>query len=338
MAGAATPEMAIAAANAGCLGGLGCALMTPEAFRESLSNVRAATNRPINVNFFCHKPPFFDDQKAAAASARMIPFYLELGLGEVPEVIPTFAPYCDAIHEAVLDSRPAVVSFHFGLPKQSFVDALKQAGARVLASATTPAEARDLEARGADVIIAQGWDAGGHQGHYLSERPAGIGTMALVPQVVDAVRVPVVAAGGIADGRGIAAALALGAAGVQLGTAFLTTSETGVPPIQLEALMRSNGADTTMTRAFSGRPARFISNRYVREMAPHEDALPDFPLMATLTAPLRQASAEAGSIEFMTLWAGQAVGLNRRAAVAELVDQLVEETRTAMRRLPPAPA
>ena len=338
MAGASTPAMAAAAANAGCLGSLGCAMMTPEGYRAALEQTRAATNRPLNVNFFCHEPPFFDDQKAAAAQARLKPFFLELGLGEVPEVAPSNFPFGEAMFEAVMASRPGVVSFHFGLPEQRFVDALKSVGATVLGSATTPAEARDLVARGADAIIAQGWEAGGHQGHYLADRPAGMGTMALVPQVVDAVAVPVVAAGGIADGRGIAAALALGAAGVQIGTAFLTTAETGVAPPHVEALLAADGAATAMTRAFSGRPARGIVNRYMRELGPHEDGLPDFPLMNTLTGPLRKASAAAGSPDFMALWAGQAVGLNRQGTVAELVERLVAEAQAAMRRLSAAPA
>ena len=333
MAGASTPAMAAAAANAGCLGSVGCAMMTPESYRAAFEQVRGATNRRINVNFFCHKPPFFDDQKAAAAQARMMPFYLELGLGEVPEVAPINFPFGEEMIEAVMGTRPGVVSFHFGLPEQRFVDALKADGAVILCSATTPAEARDLEARGVDVVIAQGWEAGGHQGFYLSDRPAGIGTMALVPQVVDAVRVPVVAAGGIADGRGIAAALALGAAGVQIGTAFLTTAETGVARQHVDALIAADGADTAMTRAFSGRPARGIVNRYMRELAPHEDNLPDFPLMNTLTAPLRKASAERGSPDFLPLWSGQAVALNRRGTVGELVEGLVREARAAMRRL-----
>jgi nitronate monooxygenase len=235
--------------------------------------------------------------------------------------------------EAVMATRPGVVSFHFGLPEQRFVDALKGDGAVILCSATTPAEARDLEARGVDVVIAQGWEAGGHQGHYLTDRPAGIGTMALVPQVVDAVRVPVVAAGGIADGRGIAAALALGAAGVQIGTAFLTTAEAGVASAHVAALMAADGAATAMTRAFSGRPARGIVNRYMRELGPHEDGLPDFPLMNTLTAPLRKAGAAGGNPDFMALWSGQAVGLNRQGTIAELVERLVAEAQAAVRRL-----
>ncbi len=337
MAGANTPAMAAAAANAGCVGSLGCAMMTPDDYRAALEQTRTATNRAVNVNFFCHKPPFFDDQKAAAAQARLKPFFLQMGLGEVPEVAPINFPFGEEMFEAVLGTRPRVVSFHFGLPEQRFVDALKADGAIILCSATTAAEARDLEARGVDVIIAQGWEAGGHQGHYLTDRPAGIGTMALVPQVVDAVRVPVVAAGGIADGRGIAAALALGAAGVQIGTAFLTTAETGVARPHVEALLAADGAGTAMTRAFSGRPARGIVNRFMRELGPHEEGLPDFPLMNTLTAPLRKASAASGSADFMALWAGQAVALNRQGTVAELVERLVDEAQAAMRRLSAAP-
>ncbi len=338
MAGAPTPAMAAAAANAGCLGSLGCAMMTPDSYRAAFDETRAATNRRLNMNFFCHQPPFFDDQKAAAAQARLMPFYLELGLGEVPEVAPINFPFGDEMFEAVMATRPGVVSFHFGLPEQRFVDALKGDGAVILCSATTPAEARDLEARGVDAIIAQGWEAGGHQGYYLTERPAGIGTLALVPQVVDAVRVPVVAAGGIADGRGIAAALALGAAGVQIGTAFLSCAEAAVAPQHAEALLAADGAGTAMTRAFSGRPARGLVNRFMREIGPHEDSLPDFPLMNTLTAPLRKASGASGSPDFLPLWSGQAVGLNRRGNVAELIGRLLAEAQAAMRRLAVPPA
>lgn len=335
MAGAVTPAMASAAANAGCLGSLGCAMMTPDAYRAALDEVRARTNRAVNVNFFCHRPPEFDDQKAARAQARLKPFYDELGLTEMPEIAATNFPYGDEIHAAVVESRPGIVSFHFGLPEMRFVEELKAGGAVILSSATTPAEARDLEARGADAIIAQGWDAGGHQGFYLTGRPAAVGTMSLVPQIVDAVSVPVIAAGGIADGRGIAAALALGAAGVQIGTAFLTTEETGVSAPHVEALMASDGANTAMTRAFSGSQARSLVNRYIRELAPHEESLPDFPMMNTLTRPLRKASAGAGSPDFLALWSGQAVGLSRRGSTADLVEGLVAEAQAAMERLSP---
>ncbi|MCH8952410.1 MAG: nitronate monooxygenase [Proteobacteria bacterium] len=333
MAGSDTAALAAAVANAGGLGSIGCAMMSPERFRAVYAEARAVTNRALNMNFFAHRAPGDDEQKAARARALLAPFFMEFDLGEVPEVAETNFPFGEAVFEAVLEARPRVVSFHFGLPGARFVAALKQAGTVILSTATTPAEARDLEARGVDAIIAQGWEAGGHHGYYLDPKGSQTGTMALVPQIVDAVGVPVIAAGGIADGRGIAAALALGAAGVQIGTAFLTTAEAGISAPHRAALLASDGSDTRPTRAFSGRPARGVVNRYMAAMAAHEDDLPDFPLMNTVTGPLRKASAGAGSPDFIALWSGQAVGLNREATAAELVETLVDETRAAMARL-----
>lgn len=337
MAGADTPALAAAVANAGGLGSIGCARMTPEGVRAAWAEARGATNGALNLNFFAHRRPGIDEQKAARAKALMVPFYMELGLAatpdDVPDVVETSLPFGEPAFEALMELGPGIVSFHFGLPEARFVEALKQAGTVILSTATSPAEARDLEARGVDAVVAQGWEAGGHHGHYLGPRGAAMGTLALVPQVVDAVSVPVIAAGGIADGRGIAAALALGAAGVQLGTAFLTAAESGAPPVHRAALMASDGSDTRPTRAFSGRPARGIVNRYIEMMEKHEAELPEFPLMNTVTRPLRQASAEAGIADFYALWSGQAVGLNREAPAAELVERLVEETRAAMARL-----
>ncbi len=330
MAGSDTPALAAAVANAGGMGSIGCAMMTPERVREVHAEARGATNGALNLNFFCHAAPGFDEQKAARARALLSPFFMELDLGDVPDLTETNFPFGEAVFEALMAARPRVASFHFGLPEQRFVDALKAAGTVVLCSATTPAEARDLEARGVDAIIAQGWEAGGHQGFYLEARPAQIGTMALVPQVANAVRVPVIAAGGIADGRGIAAALALGAAGVQIGTAFLTCAESGVPAPHRAALLASDGSATRMTRAFSGRPARGVVNRFMETMEPHEAELPDFPLMNTVTGPLRKASAAAGSPDFVALWSGQAVGLNRESTAAELMARLVAETNAAI--------
>jgi nitronate monooxygenase len=263
----------------------------------------------------------------------LAPYFMELDLGEVPEVVETSLPFGAAIFEAVLAIRPRVVSFHFGLPEQQFVTALKAAGSAILCTATTAAEARDLEGRGVDAIIAQGWEAGGHHGYYLTDKGTQIGTMALVPQIVDAVSLPVIAAGGIADGRGIAATLALGAAGVQIGTAFLTTAEAGIPAAHRAALLASDGSDTRPTRAFSGRPARGVVNRFMTAMEAHEGGLPDFPLMNTVTGPLRKASAATGSPDFIALWSGQAVGLNRQGTAAELVERLVAETRAVLGRI-----
>ncbi|MFQ5566446.1 MAG: NAD(P)H-dependent flavin oxidoreductase [Paracoccaceae bacterium] len=333
MAGSDTAALAAAVANAGAMGSRGCAMMSPEQFAAAYGETRAATNGALNMNFFAHAAPGDDEQKAARARALLAPFYMELDLGEVPEVTETNFPFGEAVFEAVIEARSPVVSFHFGLPEARFVAALKEAGTVILCTATTPAEARDLEARGVDAIIAQGWEAGGHHGYYLTGKGAQTGTMALVPQIVDAVGLPVIAAGGIADGRGIAAALALGAAGVQIGTAFLSCAESGIAAPHRAALAASDGSDTRPTKAFSGRPARGIVNRYLAAMAAHEDDLPDFPLMNTVTGPLRKASAEAGSSDFLSLWSGQAVGLNREATAAELVESLVEETQTAMARL-----
>ena len=333
MAGSDTPALAAAVANAGGLGSIGCAMMSPERFRAVHAETAAATNRALNMNFFTHASPGYDEQKSARARALLAPFFMEMNLGEVPEVTETNLPFGEAVFEAVLEARPRIVSFHFGLPEQRFVTALKAAGSVILCSATTPNEARDLEARGVDAINAQGWEAGGHHGYYLTDKGAEIGTMALVPRIVDAVRVPVIAAGGIADGRGIAAALALGAAGVQIGTAFLTCTEAGIPAPHRAALMAADGSDTRPTTAFSGRPARGVVNRYMTAMAAHEGDLPDFPLMNTVTGPLRKASAEAGSPDFIALWSGQAVGLNRQGTAAELVEALVAETRAVLGRI-----
>ena len=326
MAGSSTPEMAAASAHAGALGSLGCAMMTGEAVTALSAKMAGLTNHGVNYNFFCHTPPV--DNATANDTARQLlkPYFDGLELGEVPEAKASNFPFDQAMCDVMLAIKPKVVSFHFGLPDASMVDELKQAGIVVMSSATTAEEARYLEAHGADVIIAQGWEAGGHRGFFLSDHDKAVGTMALVPQVVDAVSVPVVAAGGIADGRGIAAALMLGAAGVQIGTAFLTCVETGVPPVHHAELMRSDGSDTQTTTVFSGRPARGITNRYMSELAKHQEQLPDFPIMNTLTGPLRKSSAASGSPDFVALWSGQAAALNREASVNDLVEKLVQET------------
>ncbi|MEL6794968.1 MAG: nitronate monooxygenase, partial [Pseudomonadota bacterium] len=208
---------------------------------------------------------------------------------------------------------------------------LKAAGIVVLSSATSPKEAMALEAQGADAIIAQGWEAGGHRGVFdPSEGPGEIGTMALIPAIVDRVSVPVIGAGGIGDGRGIAAAIMLGAAGAQIGTAFLNTPECKSGAAHKAALLASDGSDTSVSAAFSGRPARGVRNRYMREM--EGATLPDFPLMNPLTSPLRAASAKSGAGDFMSMWSGQAVGLNREAGTAEIVERLADEALALLSR------
>ncbi len=333
MAGATTPELAAAVSNAGGLGSLGCALMAPDRAGEEVAKTMMATNRSINVNFFVHTPPEQDAQKNATLKELVQPYFDELGLGEMPAVEPTHFPFDDVMMDMVLELRPKVVSFHFGLPAEHMVRGLKDAGIVILSSATTVREAVILADGGVDAVIAQGWEAGGHRGTFASSMEAArVGTMALVPQIVDAVSVPVIAAGGIADGRGIAAAFALGAAGAQPGTAFLTTEEASTPSVYRKALLEANDEDTRLTRAFSGRPARGLSNRYIEEMAAHDEVLPDFPMLNTVTAPLRKASTDAGAPDFVALWSGQAMSLNRTLPAAELMEKLVSETRALLGR------
>jgi nitronate monooxygenase len=229
----------------------------------------------------------------------------------------------------VLDLRPQVVSFHFGLPPADAMKRIKQTGAVALSSATTVGEARKLEAEGADAIIAQGFEAGGHRGTFTQGNGAGlVGTMALVPQVVDAVGAPVIAAGGIADGRGIAAAFALGASGVQIGTAFLGCPEAVVPAVHRDALNSAADEDTRLTKVFTGRSARALQNRLIDDMGDME-AL-EFPAQLSLTRPLFQANSEAARRAFLPLWAGQAAPLVRDLPAAALIETLVAEVRTVL--------
>ncbi|MGI9371312.1 MAG: NAD(P)H-dependent flavin oxidoreductase [Hyphomicrobiales bacterium] len=331
MAGASSPAMAAAVSNSGGLGSLGCAMFSAEKYGHEVQATQSATNRPVNMNFFVHKPPEVNEEKNKTATEQLAPFYDELGLNEIPPIEPLHFPFDEHMLEAVLAKNLSVVSFHFGLPDNLIVSALKQAGLIVMSSATSVREARDLEQRGCDAIIAQGLEAGGHRGTYLSsEEGARIGTMSLVPQIVDAVEVPVIAAGGIADGRGIAAAFALGADGVQIGTAFLNCPESVISDTHKRALLHAREDETCLTPVFSGRPARGLNNRYIEQMSPHAHKLPEFPLMNTLTGPLRKVSAETNSPDFIALWSGQSMTLNRELPASELFLTLVDEAQTIL--------
>ena len=332
MAGASTPALAIAVSTTGGLGSLGLAMHTQESLRKDCAEVSAA-GAPYNANFFVHSEPVDDPARTAEISSLLAPYYLELGLGQVPDAVSV--PSFNQTHlEAVLDLRPAVVSFHFGLPTSDAFKAIKAAGLFTMSSATNVTEARELEARGIDAVIAQGFEAGGHRGTFLEPYERGhVGTLALVPQIVDAVSIPVIAAGGIGDGRGIAAALALGASAVQLGTAFLTCPESAAHPLYRRALNEARDDKTQITHAFSGRPARGLENRYLREMAGHEDTYPDFPILNTLTGPLRKASANQNNPDFMSLWSGQSAAMSRNLPASELIQLLVTETESVLERL-----
>lgn len=332
MAGSATVALATAVSNAGGLGSLGYATIPLEKIRENVQALRTATDKPFNLNFFTHSPPKENKEINARTRDRIRPFYEELGLTDVPESAEApFGTFDADTLSLLLELKPAVTSFHFGLPSTNMVEVLKDSGCVVLCSATTVAEARALNEARVDAIIAQGWEAGGHRGTFdTTYEDFGVGSMALVPQVVDAVDVPVIAAGGIADGRGIAAAFALGASGVQMGTAFLSCPEAEVSDTHRAALSNATDEDTRLTRAFSGRPARAKNNRYIEAMAEHRTPLPDFPTMYGFSGPLQNQSAERNDSDFQFLLYGQAAGLNRDLPAAELVRTLVKEAQNIL--------
>ncbi len=331
MKGTSTPGLAAAVCNAGALGSLGCSGLDPAGLAADVAELRKQTNGGFNLNFFACGAAQPDPEAIQRTARALAPFFAEFGLDTPSAPLdPLPAPFGPAILDALLADPPAVVSFHFGVPPGDALARLKSAGCRILSTATNVAEARALEAAGVDAIIAQGWEAGGHRGSFAAE-PAdvGIGLVALVPQVVDAVSVPVIAAGGIADGRGIAAAFALGADGVQMGSAFAACPESAAGPLHRRALAEATDADTCLTLAHSGRPARARRTRYIDAMAQDPGPLPVFPLMYRLSAPLGEAEDAMASRDFQFLLYGQAAGLSRPLPASALVDRLVAEARAA---------
>jgi len=326
MAGHVSPDMPVAVSGVGGLGSFPCAVLTPAQVREEVAKIRARMNKPINLNFFCHAVPQRDEAIEDAWRKRLGHFYAEFGVDAPPSPARTLAPFGSEMCDAVVELRPQVVSFHFGLPEASLVKRVKDAGCTILSSATTVAEARWLEDQGADAIIAQGVEAGGHRGMFLTTEPTSqVGTLALVPQVVDAVKVPVIAAGGIADGRGIAAALALGASAVQMGTAYLLCPEGRISPHHRATLKAARDNTTVVTNVLTGRPARVFMNRIAREVGPIAMGAPAFPLPGAALAPLRTKAESQGSADFSALYAGQAAALGRELPAGELTLKLAAE-------------
>lgn len=330
MAGVQGSAMAIAVSNAGGLGSLPCAMLGLDALRAELATIKAKTDKPFNVNFFCHQPPAPDAGKEAAWRAALAPYYREFGIDadSIPAG-PGRAPFSAEAADLLEEFEPAVVSFHFGLPSADLLARAKKWGAKILGSATTVEEGRWLEAHGADAVIAQGFEAGGHRGIFLSEDlTSQVGTFALLPQMVRAVRVPVIAAGGIADAEGVAAAMALGAAGVQIGTAYLLCPEATTSAVYRAALKSDAARHTAVTNVFTGRPARGIVNRVIRELGPVSGAVPAFPLAAASIAPLRAKAESQGSGDFSSMWSGQNASGCKEIPAAELTLQLVSELRS----------
>jgi nitronate monooxygenase len=324
MAGVMDADLVIAAAQGGALGSLPCAMFSAEKAREQIKIIRQRVSAPLNLNFFCHTAVAADPKREANWRQRLTPYYKELGLDPAAPInVANRAPFDAAFCEVVEELKPEIVSFHFGLPEASLLRRVKAASCIVMSSATIVKEAIWLEENGADVIIAQGAEAGGHRGMFLTENFAEQpGTFALVPQVVDAVKVPVIAAGGIADGRGIAAAFALGASGVQIGTAYLRCPESKVIAPARVALAQAHDDSTVITNVMTGRPARGVANRVMREVGPISPDAPAFPHSATSLGPLKAAAEKLGKVDFTNLWAGQAVRMGREMPAAELTRAL----------------
>lgn len=330
MTGSDTPQLAAAVSQAGGLGFLGCGMRSPHAMREAAAAVRAATAKPFGMNLFVLEQPTPDAATVQAAIDRLAPLYADLGLP--PPEAP--ARWCEDFHaqfEALLEARPAVASFTFGILSAAQVRRLQnEAGCYVIGTATTLAEAQAWAAVGADAVVASGMEAGGHRGTFLGDFEASmVGTLALVPQCVDAVDIPVIAAGGIMDGRGIAAAQALGAQAAQMGTAFLACHESGIGPAYRQALAQAQDTDTRLTRVFSGRPARGIVNAMMEALAAEEDRVPAYPVQNALTGALRRAAAAQGRTSHLSLWAGQGVAQVRPMPAAQLVALLAQEWQQA---------
>ncbi|GBU15646.1 2-nitropropane dioxygenase [Polaromonas sp.] len=320
MAGVQGSALTLAVSNAGGLGSLPCAMLTPEALRAELTAITAQTRRPYNVNFFCHQPTAPDAAREARWRAALAPYYAEFGLN--PNAVPVSgerSPFNHELADLLAAFKPPVVSFHFGLPAPELLERVKSWGGKVLSSATTVAEARWLQAHGADVIIAQGLEAGGHRALFLGEDlSTQIGTLALLPQVLRAVHVPVIAAGGIADAQGVKAALALGAAAVQVGTSYLLCPEVSTTALHRAALKSERAEHTALTNLFTGRPARSIYNRLMKDLGPWSAAAPAFAFAGAALMPLKAAAEKLGRDDFSSLWSGQNASGCREIPAAEL--------------------
>ena len=336
MAGAMDAALAVAVARAGGLGSLPAGMLDVEQLRAQTRQFRKdASRKPLNLNFFAYEPPIRSNAGEHAWREKLNPYYKELGIDpNVPVPTSNRAPFDETICGVVEELKPEVVSFHYGLPETPLIKRVKAAGCTIISSATTVAEARLLEKLGCDAVIAQGIEAGGHRGMFLTtDLATQIGTFALVPQIVDAINVPVIASGAIGDARGIVAALALGAGAVQIGTAYLFCAEAKITLPHRAALKGAAGTGTVLTNVLTGRTARGFVNRIIRELGPISDGVPDFPLASSALAPLHAKAQSLGSGDFSPMWAGDAAALGREMSAFELTQTLARETQDLLRKL-----
>lgn len=334
MAGASSPQLVASVSNAGALGSFGAAATPPDQLRATIRAIREQTDRSFNINLFCADTENFDRSARPGPKlvGRLQTYHNQYNLGKIPDPEPMFGP-ADAQLEVLCEEAIPVISFHFGIDKAT-VDRAHQSGAKILCTATTVEEAKILEQAGVDAIIAQGTEAGGHRGTFtIDYQEALIGILALVPQIVDAVSVPVIAAGGIMDARGLVASLALGSSAVQMGTAFLGCTETPIAKTWLESLKSADAEATVVTTAISGKPARGIRNRYIDEIESLDEPLLPYPAQYSISRKLRKAAAENDDPSFMSMWAGQGVGLFQEQTASDLVNQLVSDSERLIKQL-----
>lgn len=333
MAGSTNPALVAAASNAGGMGSHGAAPQSPELLRKTISEIKALTDKPFSVNLFNYNTEGFDEniQISEGHRQQLTKYHREQGLGDIPSPRNLFGPAKEQL-TVLLDEKVPVISFHYGVDADTIAYA-KSGGAIVLCSATTAREAVILEQAGIDAVIAQGSEAGGHQGNFNTKNPALIGSMALIPRIADAVSVPVIAAGGIMDARGIVASFALGANGVQMGTAFLGCQETQLSTTWLSELERAEGEDTVITEAFSGRPARGLKNRYITETDAIDEPLLPYSAQYSISSDLRKQAIEQGNKDFMVMWSGQGVGLFKQQTTASLMQSLVSGSQKLLQNM-----
>lgn len=324
--GITTPELVAAVSNSGGLGSLGAGYMSSEQTRESIRKVKQLTDKPFGVNLFIPETPDVSEDELKKANEWLRPFRGKLGISEKLEVKKPTATLFEQQMEIIMEERVPVCSFTFGVPSKETVQQLKTGNIMVIGTATTVKEAIANEENGVDMVVVQGSEAGGHRGTFMgSFEEAMIGTMALVPQTVDHVNIPVIAAGGIMDGRGVLAALILGAQAVQMGTAFVTSIESGAKEQHKEAILNSTEEQPVITSAFSGKPARGIQNDFITKMAKHETELPKYPIQNTLTKTIRSEAAKQNRPEWMSLWCGQNPRSSKHLSASKVISDIVSQ-------------
>ncbi|WP_045516656.1 NAD(P)H-dependent flavin oxidoreductase [Neobacillus niacini] len=333
MAGGITTSTLVAeVSKSGGLGMIGAGYMTPNQIREQIREIKKLTSSPFGINLFVPNEFTYTESEIKSANQLLQPIYEQLNLQlndslDIPNSIHVFETFNEQI-KVVIEEQVPVCSFTFGIPSKETIAELKRNTIILIGTATTVDEAVEVEKSGMDIVVVQGSEAGGHRGNFISQSQESlVGLMSLIPQVVDHVSIPVIAAGGIMDGRGLMASLCLGAKGVQMGTAFLTCIESGAHKVYKEAIMNAKEDQIVLTRAFSGKWARGIKNKFITEMEKHEDLLPDFPVQNTLTQPIRKASSSQNNADYISLWSGQSPRLAKNQTVKNLLDTIITEAK-----------